>query len=378
VLYHIWYDEDVTATGVDVQGSGGGRLVSEPSSKLPRLADLDLFSGVPAALCEPAVMRHYADGEVILTSGTAADKLVVLMRGFAEIREDGVYIAMRPAVRLLGELALIDGQPRTASVIARGMVTTHEFAVADATALLDHPAFLANLARELAWKLRGATAERAIQYRQHQLLFGEFRAHVSAEVLQQLLAAGNLGAPRRSDVVALFADIRGFTTKTLTIAPDQLLAELGTFLDRAVDVIHAHGGMVDKFIGDCVMALWGYAPHPDDAARAVAAAEALVCAARGLTVGGEPLRIGVGVESGLAMLGVVGSAGKRQFTALGVPVNLAARLQEETKRIGIPIAIGPDLASRIPDGIRSRLGTPITTDIRGVGATSVWPLGVKE
>jgi class 3 adenylate cyclase len=352
--------------------------VSEPSSKLPRLADLDLFSCVPAALCEPAVMRHYADGEVILTSGTAADKLVVLMRGFAEIREDGVYIAMRPAVRLLGELALIDGQPRTASVIARGMVTTYEFAVADATALLDHPAFLANLARELAWKLRGATAERAIQYRQHQLLFGEFRAHVSAEVLQQLLAAGNLGAPRLSDVVALFADIRGFTTKTLTIAPDRLLAELGTFMDRAVDVIHAHGGMVDKFIGDCVMALWGYAPHPDDAARAVAAAEALVCATKGLTVGGEPLRIGVGVESGLAMLGVVGSAGKRQFTALGAPVNLAARLQEETKRIGSPIAIGPDLASRIPDGIRSRLGKPITTDIRGVGATSVWPLGVKE
>lgn len=136
--------------------------------------------------------------------------------------------------------------------------------------------------------------------------------------------------------------------------------------------------MVDKFIGDCVMALWGYAPHPDDAARAVAAAEALLCATEGLTVGGEPLRIGVGVESGLAMLGVVGTAGKRQFTALGVPVNLAARLQEETKRIGAPIAIGPDLAAPVPDEVRTRLREPITTDIRGLGATSVWSLCVKE
>jgi class 3 adenylate cyclase len=362
----------------DVQSSGGGPVVSEHSSGLPRLAALDLFSGVPAALCQPAVVQHYTDGELILTSGAPADKLVVLMRGFAEIREDGVYIAMRPAVHLLGELALIDGQPRTASVIARGMVTTYEFAVPDAKALLNDPAFLANLARDLAWKLRGATAERAIQYRQHQLLFGEFRAHVSPEVLQELLAAGNLGAPRLADVVVLFADIRGFTAKTLAIPPEQLLADLGKFLDRAVDVIHAHGGMVDKFIGDCVMALWGYAPHPDDAGRAVAAAEALVCAAGGLTVGGEPLRIGVGVESGLVMLGIVGTAAKRQFTALGAPVNLAARLQEETKRMGVPIAIGPDLAARIPDEVRSRLGQPISTDIRGVGATSVWPLSVKE
>jgi class 3 adenylate cyclase len=348
------------------------------SSGLPRVAALDLFSGVPAALCETAVLRHYADGEVILTSGAAADRLIVLMRGFAEIREDGVYIAMRPAVHLLGELALIDGQPRTASVIARGTVTTYEFGVSDATALLKHPAFLANLARDLTWKLRGATAERAVQYKQHQLLFGEFRAHVSPEVLQELLAAGNLGAPRLADVVVLFADIRGFTTKTLTNPPEQLLADLGAFLDRAVDVIHSHGGMVDKFIGDCVMALWGYAPHPDDAARAVAAAEALVRTTQGLTVGGEHLRIGVGVESGLAMLGVVGTGGKRQFTALGAPVNLAARLQEETKRIGVPIAIGPDLAARVPDEVRTRLGQPITTDIRGVGATSVWPLSVKE
>lgn len=352
--------------------------MSECSSPVPALSALDLFSRVPAALCESAVVRHYTDGEVILTSGAAADKLVVLMRGFAEIREDGVYIAMRPAVHLLGELALIDGHPRSASVLARGLVTTYEFAVSDAMALLNHPAFLANLARELTWKLRGATAERAIQYKQHQLLFGEFRAHVSPDVLQQLLAAGNLGAPRLADVVVLFADVRGFTTKTLTTPPEQLLADLGGFLDRAVDVIHAHGGMVDKFLGDCVMALWGYAPHPDDAARAVAAAEALVCATHELTVGGEPLHIGVGVESGLAMLGVVGTAGKRQFTALGATVNLAARLQEETKRIGVAIAIGPDLASRVPEEVRTRLRKPITTDIRGVGATSVWSLNVKE
>lgn len=344
----------------------------------PSLNALEIFEGVSEGLLESAERCEYRDGEVIIASGAASDRLFVLVRGNTQIREGGVHIAARSAVRLLGEVGLVDGQPRSASVIAEGPAVTYEFAPEHAARLMEDRNFLQNLARELAWKLRTATSDRAWRYKNEELLFGEYRALASPELLQDLLRAGDLGTPRRAEVVTLFTDIRGFTTKTMKVAPERLAQDLATFFEVAVEVVHRHGGMIDKFIGDAVMALWGYAPKPSDPERAAAAAVELVRRAATLTLDGEPLRIGVGIESGLATLGVIGAHGKRQFTALGASVNLAARLQEETKGIGAPICLGPDIAHRLPPEWRKQLGDPIDREIRGVGAVRVWPLTPKE
>lgn len=345
-------------------------FVTRPGEPSP--GSLTIFAGVPEERYATLSRCEYREGDVLLAAGEEPDRLIILIRGSVAIKQHHIKVAVRRPVRLIGEQALLDGGTRSASVIAEDAVVTYETTGPAAEALMADPAFTRNVAEELNWKLREATDERAFRYRSEDLLFGAFRSHVSPEVLNDLLASGQDGRPRQADVVALFADVRGFTTRALTVSPAELAGDLGRFLDFAVDVIHRHGGLVDKFIGDEVMAVWGYAATPDQAERAFECAQELVSGAANLTLAGEPIRVGVGIESGIAVLGVIGGEGKRQFTAIGPPVNLAARLQAETKALDAPICVGPDLVARLPDEARGQLEGPVSREIRHVGNVDVW------
>lgn len=345
----------------------------------PSPAALAIFADVPAELYSGYKRREYRSNGAIITSGAEPDKLVVLIRGNVGIHEGGTRIATRTPIRLLGELAYIAHTTRSASAIADDAVVTYEIEGGDVPGLMAHPAFCRNLVEELAMKLREATSDRSFRYVREERLFGAFRSHVSRELLDELLATGQTGAPRQAEVVAMFADIRDFTPNVLAMQPDELMRDLGAFLHLAIEVVQGHGGMIDKFIGDEVMALWGYAPGPDHPERALAAAVALVEGASRLPLNGKPLRIGVGLEMGLVTLGVIGGEGKNSFTAVGPAVNLAARLQGLTKELNQPICIGPDLASRLPEPTRTGLGGPHSRSIKGVeGQTDVWTFAPKE
>jgi len=345
----------------------------------PTLSALPIFADVPPALYEGARRVEYRDGNPILTSGTAPDRLIVLMAGTVGIYEGGVKIVLRPAICLIGEMAFVEGRVRSASVVAVDAVVTRELDATQVALLMEDSMFRRNLNVELSRKLREATSQRAFRYFREERLFGAFGAHVSAEVLNQLLEHGDLGEPRFTEVVAMFGDIRGFTPKVLTMQPNHLMRDLGAFFELAITIVQDHGGMIDKLIGDEIMALWGYAPGPDHAERAVACALELVAHSSELTLDGAPLRIGVGLEMGMVTLGVIGSEGKSSFTAVGPAVNIASRLQTETKELHQPICIGPELASRLPDEIRKQLGGPFARSIKGVdGQTNVWTHGPKE
>jgi adenylate cyclase len=217
-----------------------------------------------------------------------------------------------------------------------------------------------------------------VRYQREERLFGAFRAHVSSEVLNELLETNDDGRPRQTEVVAMFADIRGFTEKTNVMQPDALFADLAAFYETAIRIVQQHGGMVDKLIGDEVMAIWGYNRRPDHSDRAFEAAANLARAARELTLDSDPLRIGIGLEMGICTLGVVGSDGKRSFTAIGPSVNLAARLQAVTKDLGATICLGPALVGRLSEANRNVLTGPDSCDVRGVGSIQVWTHEPKE
>jgi class 3 adenylate cyclase len=345
----------------------------------PALGALPIFADVPPDLYAAAVRREYRSNDPIITSGAEPDKLVVLIRGTVGIHEGGARIATRTPIRLLGELAYIAEQTRSASAIADDAVVTYEIDDGAVAPLMADPAFSRNLVAELAWKLREATSERSFRYVREERLFGAFRSHVSRELLDELMATPEAGKPRQAEVVAMFADIRDFTPNVLVMQPDDLMRDLESFLDLAIEVVQGHGGMIDKFIGDEVMALWGYAPGPEHAERAVRAADALVAGASKLTLNGKPLHIGVGLEMGVVTLGVIGGEGKSSFTAVGPAVNLAARLQGLTKDLKQPICLGPDLVGRLPAELRDGLGGPHHCPIKGVeGKTDVWTLAPKE
>jgi adenylate cyclase len=137
---------------------------------------------------------------------------------------------------------------------------------------------------------------------------------------------------RLAEVSVLFADIRGFTTMSESEPPEEIVAMLNTFFTGMATVVFRNEGNLDKFIGDCVMAVWGPpSPHEDDAARALRAALQMQQEVEGLNVqrkaqGKKPILVGIGINTGQAVVGYMGSSERHEFTAIGDVVNTAARL----------------------------------------------------
>ena len=143
----------------------------------------------------------------------------------------------------------------------------------------------------------------------------------------------------------LFADIRGFTARSETIAPEATVRLLNRYFTEVTESIHGAGGTLDKFIGDGVMAFFG-APQSIANPCAPACAAARDMLARVVRLNGElaaqgeaPIAIGVGLHAGDAVVGNMGSAARHNYTAIGDAVNVASRLEGLTKDVGYPLVV---------------------------------------
>src|SRR5262245_29924179 len=319
-----------------------------PESLIVEVArEVSLFRGIDEALwlqVAPTLRtRSFRDSEAICEEGDSADSLLIIWRGEVEVSSDRIHLITRRQEEIVGEQALVEGGPRGATLRAKGLVQLVLLPVESFRALARDPRFMLNLAQILSAKLNEATNQRAYRYAVEQLLFTEFRAHVAQPVLQELLVRReNYGQPRMIDGVVLFSDIRGFSSAAVDLDPARLAAELGAYLDHAVEVVHRHGGIVDKFIGDAVMALWGW-PSGDLAnsvENAFRCACALVVSASEFSIGDAPIAIGVGLNAGSMFIGNIGSGEKRQFTVLGDMVNAAARYESLCRDLDASIVLG--------------------------------------
>jgi len=168
-----------------------------------------------------------------------------------------------------------------------------------------------------------------------------FTRFLDARVVAELIDKGEIDFRQQAEareISVLFSDIRGFTALSEVSAPEAVVAMLNDYFSRQVGVIFAHGGTLDKFIGDAIMAFWGApAAQEDHAARAVSAAlemsEALEEMRGKLGKIGTGLEIGVGIHSGSAVVGLIGSNDRLDYTAIGDTVNLASRVESTTKGI---------------------------------------------
>jgi len=135
-----------------------------------------------------------------------------------------------------------------------------------------------------------------------------------------------------AEVTTLFADIRGFTSLAEEETPEKVVAMLNEFFSAMADIVFCFEGTLDKFIGDCIMAVWGPpSPHKDDACRALSAALEMQSAVAQLNAqrkeaGLPKLLVGIGVNTGQAIVGYMGSTKRHEFTAIGDAVNVASRL----------------------------------------------------
>jgi len=165
---------------------------------------------------------------------------------------------------------------------------------------------------------------------------------LSPQVANRILAASDhgaeLGAPEVREVTILFADISGFTSMSETMSPSSVALLLNDYLSRMTDVIFKYEGTLDKYIGDAIMAVFG-APldMPDHAPRAIKAAlemQERLAEWNADRKEGPAFRIRIGINSGNAMAGEIGSINKKEYTVLGDTVNTASRLESSVAKPG--------------------------------------------
>jgi class 3 adenylate cyclase len=190
----------------------------------------------------------------------------------------------------------------------------------------------------LAGAMRGAAtdlAESEAQIRREVQIRSDLGRYLPAELVDKVVRREQdlaLGGERRV-VTVLFADVVAFTPLTEQRAPEEVVTILNELFTILTGIVFRHGGMVDKFVGDCVMALWGaHEPQEDHAVRALEAAEDMM---HWLETGnvawrerfGVTIQLAIGVHTGEVVVGNIGSKSRMEYTAIGDAVNVAARLE---------------------------------------------------
>lgn len=317
----------VTRLGYDVARTPFGNM---PGVEVQATAVDDLLSG-------RALTRTSRTFDLVVTAGLGM--LVALL--FASRR-------VPPAAQVAGAL-----------VVAAGWLVGSQLAFSRALTWVPAVApLLAVLASAVAGLVLSYTAE-ARQRRELKKAFGHY---VGEEVLDELLAspgALSLGGERRR-LSVLFSDIRDFTTFSESLPPDRLVSVLNTYLSPMTRAVLDRGGMLDKYIGDAVMAVFG-APLKRDthAEQALACALDMHAALEALNQGplkalGLEFAIGVGVNTGDMVVGNMGAETRFDYTVAGDAVNLASRLEGLTKRYGVFCLVGPGTRADAPAAFRFR------------------------
>ncbi|HEV7404619.1 MAG TPA: adenylate/guanylate cyclase domain-containing protein [Chthoniobacteraceae bacterium] len=208
-----------------------------------------------------------------------------------------------------------------------------------------------------------------------------FGLHVGRRASEQILARDPGLSGVEQIITVMFVDIRSFTRRSEVCPPAEMVRLLNEFLKVMVEIVETqHGGMINKFLGDGFIALFGIGPdsdrHATDALRA--GAEML----RGLAglnerlagTCGEPLAIGIGIHTGPAIVGSIGSPDRLEFTAIGSTVNLASRIEGLTKTVGTPLLLTAATKRAVREEIALREYPPQT--VRGVDEpVAVYGLG---
>ena len=170
-------------------------------------------------------------------------------------------------------------------------------------------------------------------------LFGQ---HVSPSVVERLLATQAEPPSELRTICVLFLDIRGFTAMTRQRPAGETVELLNAFFAEMIDVVDRHHGIINKFLGDGFLALFG-APLADPSAEqnALGAARAMIEAVEAWNKErpSQALRVGIGIHMGEAVTGVVGSPRRKEYTVIGDTVNLAARLEQLTKETGSQVLV---------------------------------------
>jgi adenylate cyclase len=184
----------------------------------------------------------------------------------------------------------------------------------------------------------------------------QFEQFFSAELVRELERDPTLLEGRSQEVTVLVSDLRGFTSLSERLGPETTCRVVRDIMEHLSDRIMAHGGVIVDYAGDGILAMWNApVPQEDHVPRACRAALAMVRELPGLNAQwtetvGTPLAMGVGLNTGTAQVGNTGSSRKLKYGPHGLTVNLASRVQDATKKVGVPVLISSAVQERLPAG----------------------------
>ena len=225
-----------------------------------------------------------------------------------------------------------------------------------------------------------------IEKRRVRSLFSRF---ISPEMVEQLISTQDINSlNKRSEITILFSDIRGFTTLSEKLTPDGVVALLNPYLDVMTKIVHKHGGTVDKYEGDAILAFFGEpVRYEDHALRAARAALDMRLALAKLTAGWDAagvlpenfiFDIGIGLNSGDVFVGLLGSEERINYTIIGDNVNLAARLQDLSKGYGWSMIISESTQEQIKDELETEFIEAVLVKGKSETVRIYKLLGVKD
>jgi adenylate cyclase len=213
----------------------------------------------------------------------------------------------------------------------------------------------------VAWQVRKRVANALRSVEDQKRVRDVFGKHVSPQVVDQLLRQDVTADGEVRHVCVMFLDIRDFTARSSRMRPEDVVGYLNTLFDFMIECINRHNGIVNKFLGDGFMAVFG-APVSDgrDSHNAVTAAREILERVEAMNAfgGDQPTRVGMGLHAGPVLAGNVGSALRKEYTIIGDTVNLASRIESLNKQFGSSLLISEEVWREVGDDVASaeRLG----------------------
>jgi class 3 adenylate cyclase len=168
---------------------------------------------------------------------------------------------------------------------------------------------------------------------------------VSPNIMEKLLAddKGDLKAGQEYDVAILFCDLRKFTTYAESTPPEEVIFFLNAFFSKVADIVESNNGIINKFMGDAILAVFGTTNEDNPVEDAIHAVRDIMLHTQANKINaGKIIDIGIGVHSGKAIAGIIGSNDRYEYTFIGDVVNTASRLDGLTKRLGYKVIISQD------------------------------------